>query len=329
MTKNTLTLLFLFCMLSASLISSAQNADSSQFNNKIIDEDRAHSFFNNIISNPAYTGIFGGHNILINAGIDKPFFTFRDLYTPLQCNIAYDVAFGKERNNAIGAYYSDITGGIFHSKSIGLTYARNINLTDDKKFYHKLRVGASVSYNQTANDWSLASFGDMIDPSEGFIWNTQELRIDTLMAYLKADFGLWYHNPVFYFGLATKNIFQPDTSKYGMTMLHKEFNISTGGKINIDNNFSINPSLNMNIVWGYGGKLSTFSPALFGSFKNKCFLGVSYKDMNKITVHAGVMAFDFVSLAVAYGISTNKDLDGFGYPAYIGGDLRINIKNQH
>jgi hypothetical protein len=105
-----------------------------------------------------------------------------------------------------------------------------------------------------------------------------------------------------------------------------EINISSGGKIIVNKNFSIHPSFNLVIVPGFEGKLSICSPAIIGSFKNNYFLGLSYKDLNKITIHAGAVAFKNITLSAACGISTNTDIAVFGNPAYIGGDLRINLK---
>jgi len=327
MIKKLHFILLLLCIMSAPFISLAQTQDSVPEKPPVLGEDRAPSFFNNIISNPAYTGIFGGHNILVNAGIDKPFFTFRNLYHSQYYNAAYDVAFGKKRNNAIGVYYSDMKGGILSSKTIGVNYARSFNLTQDKKFYQKLRVGVSIGEKWIVSDWNRVSFGDMIDPAYGFMWNTSEMRSEPLRKDINFELGAWYQNPVFYFGIGTKNLTEPDEANYGVSLIPRELNVSTGGKIKICNNFAIHPSLCLSYISRFKGKLSSLSPSITGSFKNNYFLGLSYKDLNKITAHAGVIAFNCVSLSVAYGISKNTDLEGFGYPAYIGGDLRINIKN--
>ncbi|NTW34416.1 MAG: hypothetical protein HGB12_17650 [Bacteroidetes bacterium] len=73
MIKQLHYILLLNCILFANIVSYAEKPDSITYTNKIISTDIANSFFNNILSNPAYTGIFNGHNIRINAEIDKPF----------------------------------------------------------------------------------------------------------------------------------------------------------------------------------------------------------------------------------------------------------------
>jgi len=321
-------LLFVFLQF-APVFSFAGISDTIPDTNNVVTIDRSHSLFNNITSNPAYTGIFGGHNILINAGVDKPFFAFRNLYTPLQYNVAYDVAFGKKRNNAIGAFYSNSAGGISISSSFGLSYARNFNLTKNNKFYHKVRVGATITSNIIAVDFIKTYWADQIDPVYGFVWSPSSniFMKSFVKFYPDVDIGAWYYNPIFYLGIAEKNIIQSDTLLYKISILPREFIVSVGGNINVSNNFSFHPSFNMSIVKGIENKLSTYSPAITCSFKNSYFVGLSYKDLNKITVHAGVVALNRVSLSVLYSLPTFAMSNDFGSPAYIGGDLRIFIKN--
>jgi len=316
-------------MLSVPFFSLAQTPDSITDASKIVDVDKAHSLFNNIITNPAYTGIFGGHNILVNAGIDKPFFNYDNLYSQRQYDIEYDVAFRKNRNNAVGASYSYLSEVTFVNSVYNLTYARNFDLTKNEKFYHKLRIGVSMSIGTIKGDWSKMTWWDQVDPAFGYIWGTIYSHPDTVYnnSYIKSDVGLWYHNPVFYFGLATKNLTQPTTRFYRVSIIPREFNISAGGKINIGNDFAVHPSLNMTLVLGYEGKFSTYSPVVLGSYKNSYFFGFSYKDLNKITFHAGAVVFKNITFSAAYGISTNTDFNGIGYPAFVGGDIRINLKN--
>ena len=327
--QSHLILLFIFLQ-SAPVLSFAGSKDSIPDTNNVTTIDRSHSLFNNIITNPAYTGIYGGHNILVNAGIDNPLFNYDNLYSQQQYDIEYDVAFGKKRNNAVGASYTYLNEVTFVNSVYNLTYARNFNLTKNVKFYHKLRVGVSLSLNMSKGDWSKMTWWDQIDPAYGYIWGNSSFlfsHTDTSNMYIKSDIGAWYHNPVFYFGIATKNLTQPTTSYYRKSIIPREYNISTGGKIDIGNNFALHPSLNMTIVLGYEGKFSTYSPTVLGSYKNNYFFGFSYKDLNKITFHAGAAAFKCITFSGVYGISTNTDLNGMGYPAFVGGEIRINLKN--
>ena len=125
MKKNIRFILFQFFFLS-SLFSFAQYTDTIPKKNDITQADISHSFFNNISSNPAYTGIFNGHNIRINTELEKPLFDTRYLFSPLQYNISYDVALGKKCSNAIGVFYSRIKAGNYVDSTYGISYARII-----------------------------------------------------------------------------------------------------------------------------------------------------------------------------------------------------------
>lgn len=221
-------------------------------------------------------------------------------------------------------------GGSFINTTMTASYARSFKLTDNLNFFQKLRLGVALKLNIVTFDMSTAIFGDEINPNYGFVEQSSCDRIiqgNSIIRYNpNIDMGIWYYNPFYYLGFSAKNIIQTDSLFEKFILLPREYYISSGGKINIGNDFFIHPSLNINIIQGYTGKISSFSPALMGSLKNKYFLGLSYKDLSKITIHAGAVLHNDYMLSFACGISGKNDMSGFKSPSYIGGDLKINIK---
>ena len=164
---NKYLLVFILLLFkSAPVLSFAQNTDTTKYEKNFIPPltiNPVHALFNSIILNPAYTGIFGEYNVQVTAETNNPFFNYRNFYLPFQAHASYDMAFGKNKNNALGGYYSNAQGGIYKGMAVGINYARNIDLTHTK-FYHKLRLGASVVYNRATYDKLFFTTQDQIDP---------------------------------------------------------------------------------------------------------------------------------------------------------------------
>ena len=75
-----------------------------------------------------------------------------------------------------------------------------------------LRMALEASYFQKALDWNNLTFGDMIDPRRGFIYETQDTpRGETVK---KVDFGagLFGFTDKFYFGFAGQHLNEPNES---------------------------------------------------------------------------------------------------------------------
>jgi hypothetical protein len=104
-----------------------------------------------------------------------------------------------------------------------------------------------------------------------------------------------------------------------------EFNVSAGGRIFIDKHFVLHPSFNANLVKGFKGKQNSYNPALLAAYNEKYFLGISYKDMNKLSVHAGAMIWKILCNAEC-GYTLNNDISYTGNPVYIGGSIRLILK---
>jgi type IX secretion system PorP/SprF family membrane protein len=292
--------------------------------------DISHFLFNNIIMNPAYTGISESENLLLHASIDKPMASFSPLYHLQEYLITNDYSFFKKKSNAIGIYCMQSAAGATQSFMPGISYAHCFNLPFSRSgpFYHKLRVGVSVSYSQYEIDYSKLSWSDQIDPRYGFVYYTAEtMPSNTTHHYFSADAGIWYYNYLAYFGFAVKNLNQPDVGSFAVSKVPMEYNLSAGGRIFINKHFALHPSFIANLISGYKVGFNSYNPALLAAYNEKYFLGLSYNDMNKISVQAGAMLWKIlVNFECAY--ATSSYMTYYGNPTYIGGNIRM-LLNKH
>jgi type IX secretion system PorP/SprF family membrane protein len=292
---------------------------------KTIHTDTTHFLFNNIISNPAYTGMFKGQNFMIRTEFACPMIE-TNLNTPQQYIATYDASLGKKDKNAIGFYFSKDLSGAIENLLVGCSFDFKLDLTPKSTFYNKLNIGLSVSYNQMSIDYKKLTWGDQIDPSLGFIYYTQEPVPGIISkSYTDLILGLWYSNPYFYFGASARNIISPDSFKF--VPLPLRVDIACGGYISLNKSLSLSPSVNAVIIKGFNGLLNSYDPALMFTYRHKYIAGFSYKDLNKITFNAGYVLFDRLRISAACGFFTNSDLYQFGTLGFVGGEIRYNIKN--
>lgn len=303
----------------------AQDTDTSE----VRKSDETHALFNDNLSNPAYTGVFGGQHLHVFGGVSNPFYNYGKFNVPVSASASYDFSFGKKVNQSLGVFYNRSQEGYFSGYNAGLSYARMFDLYVTKDVYHKLRIGASLYYQEEQFDRSRLTFGDQIDLKYGFVWNTSEYYYksasDTLKQTTGLNAGLWYHNPIAYFGIATNSMFDNDTTQWRFNAIPRMVNIAVGGHVYLNGVYALHPALN--IEWGLGSlkMLSSWSPSLTVSRNNKLYLGFQYKDMNKLTVVAGVNAGKAISFSLMYGVYPSF---GFGLydAAFLGTQLRLKIR---
>jgi type IX secretion system PorP/SprF family membrane protein len=287
-----------------------------------------HFLFNNIVLNPAYTGIFNGQNIIVRTEFSTPMVQTSDLYRPQQYMAAYDASLGEVGSNAIGFYFSDAKSGAFSNTVFGASYAHNFDLFPKSSFYNNINVGISFSYNLVNLDYTNLTWGDQIDPAYGFIYNTNESKPSSLSnSYTDCILGFWYTNPFFYLGTSARSLTHPNAGVLNSYNLPILFDVACGGNIFHHENFSLSPSINAKIIQGYKGKLNSYNPALLFTYRHKYIAGLSYRDLNKLTINAGYVFLDRFKLSASCGFFTNSDLYKFGSLGFIGAEIRYNIKS--
>lgn len=85
-------------------------------------------------------------------------------------------------------------------------YAYQLNVTRE----FSIKFGLQGTYVQKKVDWDKLTFGDMIDPRYGFIYESQELRPNTNKSFWDFSGGLLAYSNKFYGGVAVNHMTEPE-----------------------------------------------------------------------------------------------------------------------
>ena len=101
--------------------------------------------------------------------------------------------------------------GLLSSTSVSAVYSYQWRVT--KNF--AMRFGIQGSYGQRSIDWNRLRFEDQIDPTQGFIRNTNEPWGTNQVSFANFGAGMLAYTNAFYAGFAAHNIIEPNQSFYG------------------------------------------------------------------------------------------------------------------
>ncbi len=178
MKKLSLSLLFLFG--TSKLL--AQDPTFTQF------------YSNPVYLNPALAGSSGCPRVALN---------YRNEWPQLSGNyVTYAAAYDSYFKNISGGVgliaLHDVQGqGTIQTSMLGASYSNYLKV--NRKF--RLMFGAQAAYYQKYLDWSKLTFGDMIDPRRGFIYQTGDVpRGNGRRGFFDVSAGIVGFSKNFYFG---------------------------------------------------------------------------------------------------------------------------------
>ena len=137
-------------------------------------------------------------------------------------------------------------------QEVNLSAIYSYHLKVNRKF--TLLFAGQAMYGQKFLDWDKLTFGDMIDPRRGFIYQTGDVRRGGSRGYFDVSAGIGGFTKNFYFGAAVHHLNRPNVSMIiGNSPLpmrftgHAGFDIPLGKKSRYSNPVSLSP----NIVYRY------------------------------------------------------------------------------
>ena len=211
--------------------------------------------------------------------------------------------------------------GTVRTNAFSLIYSYHVTLSEKVS----MRLALQGTFQQKTLDWSKLTFGDMIDPKFGFVYETQE-NLDYLSKGL-LDFstGLVIYSDRFYGGFAAHHFTQPkegflvseDQNACRMPMKLTAhggavFNIKKESKMrNTYGDMSISP----NLVFQYQSKMSggaTYTTLNVGTYYNvyPMSLGAWYR-MGFSNPDALILLFGIEYLNVKVGYSYDMTISKF------------------
>src|SRR5690606_4816220 len=118
--------------------------------------------------------------------------------------------------------------GTIQTSMLGLIYS--YHLTVNRKF--SLMFGARAAWYQKFLDWDKLTFGDMIDPRKGFIYETGDVPRGGSRGFFDASAGIVGYSKHFFFGVAAHHLNMPNESMIvGESRLPMRFTGHMGAEI--------------------------------------------------------------------------------------------------
>lgn len=283
--KSIIVLLFLAVCLEAQ----AQDPSFTQF------------YSNPIYLNPALAGSTGCPRIVSNYRNQWPQLTGNYITSA----VAYD-SYVKSISGGLGIIaLHDMQGqATIQTSMIGGVYSYNLKV--NRKF--SIMVGARAAYFQKFLDWDKLTFGDMIDPRRGFIYQTGDVpRGNGRRGFFDVSAGAVGFGKNYYFGIAAHHLNRPDesmilgTSRLPMRITgHAGAEIKLGQRGRYTNTTSILP----NIIYQYQNgfqELNIGTYIKYGDFT----VGAWYRNRDAFILLFGVN-FEKFKLGYSYDLTVSK-----------------------
>ena len=193
-------------------------------------QDPAFSQFyaNPLYLNPAFAGA-------TPKGCPRANLNYRDQWPGIGRTYVTTSASWDQHINAIGGglgvmVAQDRSGtGSLNTTHASLLYSYHLEV--NRKF--SVKAGFEASYRSISLDWSKLTFGDMIDPRDGFVYNTQEDIANNATTRSFPDFsaGLIGYSENLFFGFAAHHLTSPDQGFIGVSELPAKITAHIGGNI--------------------------------------------------------------------------------------------------
>ncbi len=280
-------------------------------------------YANPIYLNPAFAGSNGCPRFGMNYRNEWPNLTGNYV----TYSVAYDQYF-KNISGGIGviATHDQQGQGTIYTSMLGLVYSYHLKV--NRKF--SMLFGARAAMYNKYLDWDKLTFGDMIDPRRGFIYQTGDVPRGGSRYFFDASAGFVGYSKNFFFGLAVHHLNRPNESVIvGESNLPMRFTghmgaeIKLGGKSQYKNKTSIMP----NIVYQYQNgfqEINIGTYVKYGAFT----VGAWFRNKDAFILSIGLSTQKF-KLGYSYDVTVSKLNNGVSGGSHeISLGLNLNCRNK-
>jgi type IX secretion system PorP/SprF family membrane protein len=228
-------IILLLCCAVAVLESKAQDPIFTQF------------YANPLYLNPALAGTHGCPRFAMN---------YRNQWPSLSGNfVTYSASYDQ--------YFKNISGGIgilathdqqgqntINHTTLSLIYSYHLKV--NRKF--SLLFAGQATWNQKFLDWNKLTFGDMIDPRRGFIYQTGDVPRGGSKGFFDVSAGFVGFTKNFYFGFAAHHLNRPNESMIiGNSPMPMRFTGHVGAEIPLgkQSKYSNQTTISPNVIYRY------------------------------------------------------------------------------
>lgn len=258
-------------------------------------------YSNPVYLNPALAGSSGCPRIALN---------YRNQWPQLTGNFityaaAYDT-YAKNLSGGVGimAMHDQQGQGTIQTSMIAGTYSYYLKV--NRKF--RIMFGGQATYFQKYLDWSKLTFGDMIDPRRGFIYQTGDVpRGDGSHGFFDVSAGMVGFTKNFYFGVAAHHLNRPDESMIlGDSRLPIRITGHMGANIKLGQRgrYSSSTTLMPNVIYQYQNGFQQFNIGAY--LKYEAFtIGAWYRNRDAFIVSLGITTEKF-RIGYSYDLTVSQ-----------------------
>lgn len=193
--------------------------------------------------------------------------------------------------------------GTLNTTTVSGIYAYQLKL--GRKF--SLRFGVQATYFQKSLDWSKLTFGDMIDPRRGFVYQTGDVPRGGSVGNVDFSAGVLGFSENFYIGFSAHHLTEPNESLVtGNSPLPMKISGHAGAVIPLNNNkYSTNEAtISPNIMYRSQGTFQQLNMGLYINTKNIVF-GAWYRNKDAFIALIGIQT-DVVKIGYSYDVTISK-----------------------
>ena len=312
---------------SLNIISPKDSLHHQPDTNRWLQPDITAGMYNHFIANPGFCGSGIAYSYNTACNVSNPFYTMNDPgYHPFSFFASFEFSAGKKKTSGFGTCFLQSREGPRILNMINNSYSYKIQLGK----YNQLRLGVSLNvfYNYLKSQY--LTLGDMIDPSVGFVYYSNEQLTEELKTRTwNMNAGFMFSRKQFYFGFSALNLFKPLKNNHPERYIFKDidksatkFVISSGYTFELSPKISLSPSVQIRFT----AKQFTADIHLTGLFCKHFIAGVSLNKLKTISADLGCSFWNIMTFYVSGGISTNSELyNHFGPLDYVSANLKIEL----
>lgn len=257
-------------------------------------------YANPLYLNPAFAGSNGCPRFSLN---------YRNEWPSLTGNyVTYSASYDQYFKNISGGFgvlaTHDMQGqGTINTSMLGLIYSYHLKI--NRKF--AMLFGARAAWYQKFLDWDKLTFGDMIDPRRGFIYQTGDLPRGGSRGFFDASAGFVGYSKHFFFGFAAHHLNKPNESVIiGNSPMPMRFTghvgaeIPLGGKSKYQNTTSIMPNIIYQYQQGFQ-ELSIGTYIKYGAFN----AGAWFRNRDAFILTIGINTGTF-KIGYSYDVTVSR-----------------------
>ena len=166
-----------------------------------------------------------------------------------------------------------------------------------------LKFGVQGTWFQKSIDWSKLTFGDMIDASRGFVYNTNEAQKLSSKSGVDLSAGVLGYSKYIFIGFAANHLTQPDEGLLGKAQLPMKITAHAGAVIPIGDKSS-EVSISPNVLFQQQQNFQQLNLGLYVT-KGPIVGGLWYRNRDSFIVLIGVQQH-FFKIGYSYDITSSK-----------------------